>query len=70
MRWVCESARAFDIVEDSGFQDLMKTGRPDQYIPSPSTVSRDVKRVFVRCRQRVATMLQEIYDISVCVPSD
>jgi len=37
---------------------LMKTGRPDFHIPSAETVSRDVKDVFVRVRQRVAKMLQ------------
>ncbi|KAI4293804.1 hypothetical protein K525DRAFT_291831 [Schizophyllum commune Loenen D] len=37
---------------------LMKTGRPEYYIPSRSTVSRDVKRVFARTRTRVAELLQ------------
>lgn len=58
VRWVCESMRSFEIVNDRGFRDLMKTGRPEQYIPSSSMVSRDVKRVFARCRQHIATMLQ------------
>lgn len=39
----------------------MKTGRPEYYLPSPSTVSRDVKLVFAQTRQRIATMLRE-YD--------
>jgi hypothetical protein len=58
VRWVAESMRPFKIVKDRGFQSLMKTGRPDYYIPSPETVSRDVKKVFVRCRQRIAKILQ------------
>ncbi|KAG0700689.1 hypothetical protein DFH29DRAFT_807315, partial [Suillus ampliporus] len=58
VRWVCESARPFDIVKDRAFQSLMKTGRPEYYIPSPSTVSRDVKLVFARMCQRIAKMLQ------------
>lgn len=58
VRWVSESMRPFKIVKDRGFQCLMKTGRPEHYIPSPETVSRDVKKVFVRCRQRIAAMLQ------------
>jgi hypothetical protein len=37
----------------------MKTGRPDYYIPSPTTVSRDVKRVFANVRKCIAKMLQE-----------
>ncbi|KAG2139343.1 hypothetical protein DEU56DRAFT_972441 [Suillus clintonianus] len=44
-----------------GFQSLMKMGRPEYYLPSPSTVSRDVKLVFANVRQRITRMLQE-YD--------
>jgi hypothetical protein len=36
----------------------MKTGRPEYYLPSPSTVSRDVRMVFARSRQRIAAMLR------------
>ncbi|KAG2028835.1 hypothetical protein BDR03DRAFT_882586 [Suillus americanus] len=54
---------------DRAFQSLMKTGRPEYYIPSPSTVSRDVRQVFVRTRQRVATMLQE-YDGKINFTTD
>lgn len=36
----------------------MKTGRPEYALPSPSTVSRDVKRVFARVRRRIAKMLK------------
>jgi hypothetical protein len=50
--------RPFSIVEDRGFKSLMKTGRPDQYIPSRSTVSRDVREVFKKVRERIAKMLQ------------
>jgi hypothetical protein len=59
VRWVAESKRPFKIVKDRGFQSLMKTGRPEYYIPSPATVSRDVKKVFVNVRKRLARMLQE-----------
>jgi hypothetical protein len=58
VRWVSESMRPFSIVDDRGFQSLMKTGRPTYYIPSASTVSRDVKQVFVKVRGRIAKMLQ------------
>jgi hypothetical protein len=58
VRWVAESKRPFQIVNDRGFRSLMKTGRPECYIPSAETVSRDVKKVFVRVRDRIATMLQ------------
>ena len=58
VRWVAEDLRPFKIVEDRGFQKLMKTGRPEYYLPSPSTVSRDVRLVFVNARKRIAKMLQ------------
>jgi hypothetical protein len=57
VRWVAESLRPFEIVEDKGFQSLMKTGRPEYYIPSPSTVARDVRMVFARTRERIAKMI-------------
>ena len=57
-KWVAESQRPFSIVEDDGFKTLMKTGRPDYYIPSRYTVARDVKQVFKKTRKRIAKMLQ------------
>jgi hypothetical protein len=57
VQWVAESKRPFKIVEDRGFQKLMKTGRPEYYIPSATTVSRDVKKVFVNVCKRMANML-------------
>jgi hypothetical protein len=59
VKWVAESKRPFDIVSDCGFQSLMKTGRPEYYIPSPTTVARDVRRVFTNTRKCIAKMLQE-----------
>ncbi|KAG1849785.1 hypothetical protein C8R48DRAFT_750180 [Suillus tomentosus] len=38
VRWASENLRPFEIVHDRGFQSLMKTGRPEYYLPSPSTV--------------------------------
>jgi len=57
VRWVCVHVRPFDVVSDEEFHFLMKSGRPDMYIPSPSTVSRDVRLVFTKTRQRIARML-------------
>jgi hypothetical protein len=51
VRWVSENKHLFSIVKDRGFQTLMKTGRPNFHIPSPETVSRDVKDMFVRVRK-------------------
>ena len=58
VRWVSKSLRPFGIVKDEGFQCLMKTGRPGYYIPSPKTVSRDVKHVFAKTRIRIAKLLR------------
>jgi hypothetical protein len=58
VRWVSESKRPFKIVKDRRFQTLMKTGRPEYHIPSPETVSRDVRNVFVNARKHIAKMLQ------------
>ena len=58
VRWMAENKRPYEIVTDRAFLCLMKTGQPEYKIPSPSTVSRDVRRVFARCRARVAGMLQ------------
>lgn len=58
VKWFAENLRPFRIVRDRGFLVLMKTGRPGYYIPSPSTVSRDVKVVFARTRRRVARFLR------------
>ena len=58
MRWVAENKRPFQIVNDLGFQSLMKTGRPEYHIPSMQTVSHNVKQVFVQARKLIANMLQ------------
>ena len=58
MRWVSEDLRPFKIVNDRGFKVLMISGRPGYKLPSPMTVSRDVRVVFVRTRARLARMLQ------------
>jgi hypothetical protein len=57
VRWVSEALRPFTIVNDQAFLSLMKTGRPNYYLPSEFTVSRDVRHVFTRTRERIAKML-------------
>ncbi|TFK60380.1 hypothetical protein BDN72DRAFT_779501, partial [Pluteus cervinus] len=62
--WVCQDNRPFSIIGDRGFLRLMKTGRPGYYVPSASTVSCDVKRIFTRTRTRIAKILQECSRVS------
>lgn len=58
VRWVAENLHPFKIVENQSFHTLMKTGRPEYYLPSADTVSRDVRHVFTRTRNRIAKMLR------------
>lgn len=51
--------RPFSIVQDRGFQSLMKTGRPGYWVPSPTTVARDIKDVYARTRTRIGHLLRE-----------
>lgn len=57
MRWVAKSLRPISIVEDEGLQCLMKTGRIGYWMPSKTTVSRDIKNVFKNVRARLAKLL-------------
>jgi hypothetical protein len=59
VRWVAESKRPFKIVEDHGFQSLMKTRHLEYHIPCATTISQDVKKVFVNICRWMAKMLQE-----------
>ena len=58
VRWAAESTRPFDIVNNNGFQCLMKTERPEYYLPKPAVVSCDVRKAFVRVWQKLAEKLQ------------
>ncbi|KAI0738567.1 hypothetical protein C8Q80DRAFT_1071694, partial [Daedaleopsis nitida] len=61
VEWCAEDLRPFSAVKDRALLSLLKTGRPGYYVPSPSTVSRDLKVVFKCVRSRIAKMLRE-YD--------
>jgi hypothetical protein len=50
--------RPFSVIEDNGFKTLMKTGRPEYYLPSRHTVARDVEKVFEKTHKKIAKMLQ------------
>ncbi|KAF8885306.1 hypothetical protein BD779DRAFT_1442450, partial [Infundibulicybe gibba] len=44
---------------DREFRSLMMAGRPSLALPSPSTVSRDIRAAFQACRERIDTILKE-----------
>ncbi|KAF8718330.1 hypothetical protein AX14_011894 [Amanita brunnescens Koide BX004] len=56
--WMCKSKRPFVIAKDRGYHQNMKTGRPHQYIPSPETISQDVRVVFVEARKHMSRLLK------------
>lgn len=56
--WVAESARPFHLVSDRGYLELMKTGRPSVYVPSATTLSRDVRLNFERAQKRIKGALK------------
>jgi hypothetical protein len=60
VKWVCEDVRPFSVVEDKGYHQNMKTGpgRQHTYIPSASTVSQDVRKVFLGAREKISWLLK------------
>jgi hypothetical protein len=58
VRWIAQSKRPFEIVSDPGYHLNMKEGRPHQYIPSVTTLRRDIKAAFAACRRKVAQKLK------------
>ena len=55
--WVTESMRSIGIVDDPGFQHLMKMGRPHYHIPSSQTVAHNVHVVFKWVKDQIIKML-------------
>ncbi|KAJ7060842.1 hypothetical protein C8F01DRAFT_988221, partial [Mycena amicta] len=60
VRWMAESLRPFRIVKDRAYRFLMKSGHPGIQIPSPQTVARDVKKLFVKTQARVKDRLTKV----------
>ena len=55
--WVAESMQPIGIVDDPGFQHLMKTGHPHYCIPSSQTVACNVHVVFKQVKDWIVKML-------------
>jgi hypothetical protein len=56
--WMAEANRPFTMVTDRHLQCLLKTGRPNYYIPSRVTVSRDLRFASAHVRKQLALSLQ------------
>jgi hypothetical protein len=59
MKWVTESNRPVNIVNDRELCDLLTAGRPSINLPSNDTISKDIDAAFKKCRDHIAKLLQE-----------
>ena len=59
VKWVTESNRPANIINDRELKELLTAGQPKLEIPSASTVARDIKLSFERCKGRIAKLLRE-----------
>ncbi|KAH9045962.1 hypothetical protein EDB84DRAFT_1258221, partial [Lactarius hengduanensis] len=69
VRWVCENTSPCPQLRSRAYARLIRTGRPNYYIPSAATLANDVKNVFLQVRRRISTMLKE-YDGNLSFASD
>jgi hypothetical protein len=58
VKWVTESNRPANIVNDAELQIIFTAGRPHATIPSVSTVTRDVNASFTKCREKIGKLLK------------
>ncbi|TFY69695.1 hypothetical protein EVJ58_g269 [Rhodofomes roseus] len=59
VHWVLESMRPFNIIKDRGFNCLMKMGHPEYRLPLPTTVGRNICKVYEHMAGHVAQMLKD-----------
>jgi len=57
VKWVTENNRPANIIKDCELRELLTAGHPHIELPSPDTISRDIKASFNKCRERIATLL-------------
>jgi hypothetical protein len=58
IKWVTKGNRPISIVKDGDLRELLTAGRPNMKIPSPDTISRNIKASFDKCQEHVARLLQ------------
>ncbi|PPQ91989.1 hypothetical protein CVT25_004646 [Psilocybe cyanescens] len=56
---IVQLQQPFNIVSNHRFKNLMKTGKPEYYLPLLTTVSCDVHLVFVCLCQHITILLME-----------
>ena len=58
VKWITESNRPTAIINDRELRMLLTAGRPKLELPSAFTVHCDIRAVFEKCRDRIASLLQ------------
>jgi len=56
IKWVTENNRPVNIVKDHELHELLTAGRPEIMLPSPDTISHDIKASFNKCQERITTL--------------
>ena len=56
--WFASGSRPYALVEDVGFRDILYMLNPSVVIPSPHTISRDVKEIYWFARQNLAAFFK------------
>lgn len=56
--WVATSSRPYSLVNDAGFQQILRMFHQNVAIPSESTISRDVKEIYSICRENLAAFIE------------
>jgi len=59
VKWIAENNRPANILIDRELITILTAGRPHITVPSPKTVTRDVKASFEACRERIGKLLRE-----------
>jgi len=58
VKWVTESNRPANIVNDAELQNIFTAGRPHTIIPSVSTITRNINASFTKCHEKIGKLLQ------------
>ena len=64
-RWCAKNNCPHRTVKDRQFDILMKARHPGTSLPSPLTVSHDIKATFERCREHINTILK--VSLRICI---
>ncbi|KAI0047000.1 hypothetical protein FA95DRAFT_1479763, partial [Auriscalpium vulgare] len=59
VKWITESSRPINIINDRELQELLTAGRPSIQVPSHFTIARDIKAAFGPERERIGGLLRD-----------